>query len=44
MNKPNILSNDLDQVPKTRKRYPNELYADNLKQQIIQSFDTHKPL
>ncbi len=41
MNKPNILSNELDQVPKTRKWYQKELDLNkDLKQQIIDAFDT----
>lgn len=37
MNTPNILANDLDQVPKTSTRY--ELVLDDLKNQIMDAFD-----
>lgn len=38
-NEPKILSNDLDQVPKTWERYENELNKSELHDQIIEAFD-----
>ncbi len=35
MNRPNILSNELDQVPKTGNWYREELNKSNLKEQIL---------
>jgi|GEM_PF-2417216 hypothetical protein len=40
MNKLNILSNDLDQIPKTKKWYQKELDVNKgFKQEIIDAFD-----
>ena len=38
MNKPNILSNESDQVTKTGKRYQEELNKQELQEQIVDAF------
>jgi len=42
VNKPNILSNELDQVPKTWERYGKELNDTALHAQIIDAFDSNQ--
>ncbi len=42
MNKPNILSNDLDQVAKTGERYQDQLNTNELKEQLIKAFTVYK--